>query len=270
MSSARESRELMIGRGIGALVAIGLAVCLLGNVGRLRSDFDGDASYDSLTIGGLGIHLFWTGENASDEGRPVGANWQSILRQALRRNDFVFEFLNRTDPGEVAQVRKAAIAIVGDAATDRQKVERLLVWLDRNWDFSVERSVVNAASLLEKRYGTCETSGVVVALLDTLGIKAREVATSGPGLGIDVEVWLDGKWRLTRVFGKRQVEDRSLLETLPGHESEACIVYYWRDPSGKLFRTKLWYDPRVAAIFRTDHGLSEREVTDAGQLRVSY
>ena len=103
----------MIGRGIGALAAIVLAACLLGNVGTLSSDFDGDASCDSLTIGGLGIHLFWTGENASDEGRPVGANGQSILREALLHNDFVFDFLNRTDPAEVARVRKAALEIVG-------------------------------------------------------------------------------------------------------------------------------------------------------------
>lgn len=260
----------MIGRGMGALAAIVLAACLLGNVGTLSSDFDGDASCDSLTIGGLGIHLFWTGERASDEGRPVGANGQSILRQALLHNDFVFDFLNRTDPDEVARVRKAAIEIVGDAATDRQKVERLLGWLGRNWDFSVERSVVSATALLDKRYGMCETSGLVVGLLDTLGIKAREIATSGPGLGIDVEVWLDGKWRLAQVFGKKQVEDRSIIETLPGHESEACIVYYWRDPEGKLFRTKLWYEPRIAAIFQTDRGLSEREVPDVSQLRVSY
>ena len=114
------------------------------------------------------------------------------------------------------------------------------------------------------------TSGLVVGRLDTLGIKAREIATSGPGFAIDVEVWLDGKWRLAQVFGKKQVEDRSILETLPGHESEACIVYYWRDPRGKLFRTKLWYEPRIAAIFRTDRGLSEREVPDVSQLRVSY
>ncbi len=260
----------MIGRGIGALVAIVLVVCLLGNLGTLCSDFDGDASCDSFAVGGLGIHLFWTGENASDEGRPVGANWQSILREALLRNDFVFDFLNRTDPGEVARVRETALEIVGDAATDRQKVERILGWLGRNWDFGVERSVVNAAALIEKRHGMCETSGLVVGLLDTLGIKAREVATSGPGLGIDVEVWLDGKWRLAQVFGKRQVEDRSILDTLPGHESEACIVYYWKDPKGKLFRTKLWYDPRISAIFQTDHGLSERQVADIGQLRVSY
>ncbi|HLA79487.1 MAG TPA: transglutaminase domain-containing protein [Vicinamibacteria bacterium] len=234
------------------------------------SDFDGDGFGDSLSLGGLSVHFLWTGDRVSDQGRPMGENWKAILREALLTNDFVLEFLNRTDAAEVARVRKAAIEIVGDATSDRQKVERLLGWLDRGWDFSVERSVVNASALLEKRHGMCETSGLVVGLLDSLGIKAREVATSGPGLGIDVEVWIEGKWRLARVFGNRQLENRSIIETLPGHEFDACIVYYWRDLKGKLFRTKLWYDPRIAAIFLTDHGLSEGAVPDVSRLRVSY
>ncbi len=260
----------MISRGLGALVAIVIAAGLLGKGGGITSDFDGDAFSDSVSIGDRSIHLFWTGDRVSDLGRPVGANWRSTLREALRRNDFVFAFLDRTDAVEVARVRKAALEIVGDAATDRQKVERILGWLDRNWDFSVERSVVSAAALLDKRYGMCETSGLVVGMLDTLGIKAREVATSGPGLGIDVEVWLEGRWRLAQVFGKRHVEDRSIIETLPGHESEACIVYYWKDPKGALFRTKLWYDLRIADIFRTDRGLAGRAIPDLSQLRLSY
>jgi transglutaminase superfamily protein len=257
-----------------ARIGVGLALSAIvvwGLTARLGFDYDGDGSNDSSRIGGLAIHFFWTGDDTPDEARPIAANWDSVLREALSHNDFVFDFLHRDDPAEVAVVRAAARQIVGDAATDRQKVERLIDWLGVNWNFKEERSVVNAAALLQKRKGMCETSGFVVGALDTLGIKAREVNVAGPGPAppIAVEVWLDGKWRVADVFGKGGIDRRSIVEMLPGRESEACIVYYWRDPKGKLLRSKLWYDARVATLFVTDHGLSA-PVADLAQLRLSY
>lgn len=240
--------------------------------GATRYDFDGDGTYDSLRVGGVGIHLFWTGGDAREEPRPIGANWDTVLRQALLRNDFVFDFLHRDDPAEVATVRAAAMGIVGDAVTDRQKVERLLAWLGTSWNFKVEYSVVNAAALLAKREGMCETSGFVVGALDTLGIKAREVniAAPGPAPEIAVEVWLEGKWRVADVFGTRRIDPRSTIELMAGREPDVSIVYYWKDPKGKLLRGKLWYDPRVATLFNTDHGLEPRRIPDLRQLRISY
>jgi len=258
-----------------ARIAAGLALFAgvsWGALAGLGFDYDGDGSHDSLRIGGMAIHFFWTGDDTPDEARPIGANWDSVLREALTHNDFVFDFLHRDDPAEVAAVRAAAREIVGDAATDRQKVERLLGWLAANWNFKVEHSAVNAAALLEKREGMCETSGFVVGALDALGIKAREVnvARPGPAPLTAVEVWLDGKWRVADFFGSGRIDARSIVEMLPGRESEACIVYYWRDPKGKLLRSKLWYDARVATLFVTDRGLSLRRVPDLAQLRLSY
>jgi len=240
-------------------------------------DLDGDSSPDTVALGKFHFHLFWTGKDLSakpvEEGRPVSRNWDDTLHEALAKNDFVFEFLHREDREEVATVREAAERIVGDARTDRQKVQRLLAWMTENWDFSIEHSTVNAAALLQLRQGMCETSGFFVGVLDTLGIKAREVNDAVPGQGPDtaVEVWLDGKWRVAYLFGSpKYIDDRSVLEMFAGNESDVCIVYYWRDPNGKLFRGKLWYDERVAPIFRTRRGLTVREVPDLAQLRTSY
>lgn len=243
-----------------------------GTTERLGFDYDGDGSNDSVRLVGVNIHLFWTGDDTPDESRPVGANWDSVLREAVTGNDFVLDFLHCDDPAEVATVRAAALEIVGDAATDRQKVERLLAWLGANWNFKVEYSIVNAADLLEKREGMCETSGFVVGVLAALGIKAREVnvARPGPAPETAVEVWLDGKWQVADVFGSRRIDPRGIVEMLPGRESEACIVYYWRDTKGRLLRSKLWYDPKVARLFSTDRGLSARQVPDLAQLRISY
>jgi hypothetical protein len=201
------------------------------------------------------------------EHRPLGRNWDAVLHQALARNDFVLDFLNRSDRHEWQTVRKAADDMVGDAATDRTKVERVLSWMATNWDFSVERSTVNAAQLLEGRRGMCESVGFVVGVLDTLGIRAREVNDARGA--IDVEAWVDGRWRVLNLWGSRTVGERGMLESESGSRADdVCIVYYWRDPKGKLFRTKLWYDPRVADIFETAHGL--RQVPPLDTLRVSY
>jgi len=256
--------------GVSRLVLSAAACCAV--AGPLCSDYDGDGFLDSLRVGDFQVHLFASRDTAPDEARPVGENWERVLREGLAGNDFVFDFLHRAEASEVANVRAAAIEIVGDAATDREKVQRILDWLSANWDFSVEHSFVNAFLLLKKRQGRCETSGLLVGMLDTLGIKAREVtvATPGPAPSLAVEVWLEGKWHVADLFGQRRIDERSVVEMLPGRESEAGIVYYWRDTRGRLLRSKLWHDPLVAQLFVTDRGLSARDIPTLGDLRISY
>jgi transglutaminase superfamily protein len=235
-------------------------------------DYDGDHFGDTLQIGDIGIHLFWTGGDGREEARPIGSNWEGVLRHAVTHNDFVFEFLHRDDSREVAEVTAAARGIVGDAATEREKVQRLLGWLGDNWDFTQEHSVVNAAALLARREGMCETSGFVVGMLDALGIRAREVTTAslGPAPQIAVEAWLDRRWRVVDLFGRRDIRDQSTIELMAGREGDVSIVYYWRDPRGRLLRSKLWFEPHVARLFEHETGLSPRELPDLRRLRISY
>jgi hypothetical protein len=136
---------------------------------------------------------------------------------------------------------------------------------------------VNAADLLAREQGMCETAGLVVGALDTLGIRAREVndIPAGRGPGIAVEAWLDGGWRVVHVFAKPPyVDDRSILDLRRGDERNVAIVFYWRDPSDPkrlLRRTKLWYEPRLDPVFRTSRGVSGRQVPRSlADLRISY
>jgi hypothetical protein len=250
---------------LGPVLVLGAALGLLGR------DFDADGWGDTLAAGRLRAHIFWTGpgpEPLEATGRTPTESAHDVLRQALLRNDFVLEFLHRDDPEEVAFVRAAAERIVEGASSDRDKVERLLSWMRSNWDRSVEYSVVNAAELLRQSGGMCESSGFVVGVLDTLGIKARMVSSMlGPVTA--VEVWLDGHWRVL-ILGSRSVDERSLLEINPGGEENAAIVFFWKDAHGRIRRGKLWYQEAVARVFRSDQGISAGAMPDLSRVRLTH
>jgi len=118
----------------------------------------------------------------------------------------------------------------------------------------------------------CETSGFLVGMLDALGIKAREVtvASTGEAPKISVEAWLEDKWHVVDLFGRRDIRRRSVIEMMPRRERDISIVYYWRDPQGRLLRSKLWHSRRVAPLFVAEAGLRESDLPDVARLRISY
>ncbi len=220
-----------------------------------------------IPLGVSRLQVSWTPAEAPGSGTTEVAH--AILREGLATNGWVFEYLHRDNPAEVAEVRAVADEIVGDAPTDRLKVERLLRWLAEDWDFSVEHSVVNAAELLRRGQGQCETIAMLVGLLDTLDIQARYASDVGGGLGTALEVWLEGGWRTIDVL-RQSLDDRSMFERAEGHEGDLCIVYVWRDPNNqnRLVRSKLWFTPQLRPIFTTNKGL--RVLPDVTELRMSY
>jgi hypothetical protein len=237
--------------GAWALAALAMVV----GAGCAARDGDGDGAPDTVRVGNHDASVFLTrGSAEAPSAHWVAPGWQRVMDAALRDGDFVGDALHRDRPREAQALRDAAVEIVGDAATPRQKAERLLAWMDGHWDFSVERSTVNAAALLKRRQGMCESSGFVVGMLEVLGIKSREVNVAQDGFfpDIAVEAWLDGHWRVLHVFDPpRRVDERSIVEMLPGRERNACIVYYWRDDQGRTRRTKIWYDQASAPLFRS-------------------
>ena len=186
---ARMSR----GSRIAWLVLLAVGATSAGATLRLQ-DIDQDSWPDTLAFHQLRFSVFRTTAPPLPADHPAGLDAEAILRDALRQNDFVGDFLHRDDAAEVKTVRSAAISLVRGSTTDREKVEHVLSWLASNWDFSVERSTVNAAELWARRQGKCETSGFLVGILATLGIQAREVSDSRFALA--VEVRLENRWRV--------------------------------------------------------------------------
>jgi len=257
------------GFGLG-LLGPGLVLAVLS---RWGGDFDGDFEPDTVRIGAVSLHMFGTDGDTAERprpARPIGQSAYARLQHGLSANDWVFDFLHRDDPDEVAFVRKKALEIVGDAATDQEKAERLLAWMSTHWDRTAEYSTVNAADLLRLNGGMCESAGFVVGILETLHIKAREVCGGRAGQTA-VEAWLNGGWRVLR-YGATSVENRSMVDILSGEgeEETACIVYYWRDLNGKVLRAKLWYDKPVAPLFVGDRGLDTRQLPDLGRVKLTY
>ncbi len=256
-----------------ALGLFGPALLLCATLRVWGVDFDGDAEADTVLVGGSNVHLFWTGGDSArrpSPARPIGQNAYAILQHGLTGNDWVFDFLHRDDPVEVAFVRSAAERIVGDAPTDQAKAERLLAWMASHWDRSAEYSTVNAAELLRLNGGMCESAGFVVGILETLGIKAREVCGGRDG-GTAVEAWLNGGWRVLR-YGASTLESRSMVNILEdtAEKETACIVYYWRGLDGKILRTKLWYEEPVAQLFDTKGGLDPLRLPDLERIKLTY
>jgi hypothetical protein len=117
-------------------------------------------------------------------------------------------FIESDDPGLVARAR----SIVGSATTSREKVDRILEWVESHVEREPSLTIPSARDVLRTRRGDCNEHAVLVAALArAVGVPTRVVAGvayAGDGFYYHAwnEVWLDGWMSADAVFRQMPVD----------------------------------------------------------------
>lgn len=219
-----------------------------------KYDFDQDGSTDSYKIGKNHLHVFWTKVKDDDSLARETDNLihSALLFDMLRQNDFSFGFINKATPAEVEYLKAFASEHTKDSRTDKDKAIKIMDWLYNNIPQKEETDIIEGIKILTIKKGLCELNGAFIALMESIGIKGRYVSDAK---GQGTELFVDGRWvffnpNTNKCFDKSAIElqEAKILENIN-------IAYYWRTPQGKLRRKKLYYQPSLDKIFKTDKGL---------------